>query len=291
MASAKLVEDLLFLEHVVSCPMRLISVVLLVHRAGISRTRQCSNGARPVEVQHMGNALTAPFLATLLALGPAAPVGVSSPRAAPTERPLRQIGHVHATTTFCKAVLERTSTAITILLDNDRKIAETETFLRGVELDTSELSRTKGSQALNQRYIALRAAAIDGNKLMKEARTQVKAAPTAEQRTDMGLFVDALDGALNRQRRLADDVGKIVVYIDNHPRIDKDTHDQLQFEAIESQSQFAVNRPAQGAVASVPDSLSTTAHEGAGELVQRGAPISTDEDDAAARIEPAFSGC
>lgn len=194
---------------------------------------------------------------------------------------------MHARTAFCKSVLQHAVSSIDIILANDQTLVEIETGLRYVDLDTSVVAKHNGAQQISEHYVALRASAVAGRAEVKALKAEASAATTDDQKKALLTFANALDGALIRQRALADALGRLVVYVDNHPPIDKDEHDRLEFEAIKAQHLYAPRGP----LSTVPDSLSTVAKQGADELEQRSEPIAGDEYDAASRIDRAFEAC
>ena len=239
-------------------------------------------------------------LFTLVAEMPApAPAPTLSPGSSPnagSAETLREIGRVRATSPFCHGLIENAVRAVEIETENGRRLGTIEDSLRVVDLDESQLAKARGTHDLMKRYVDLRAAAVEGDGLMKQFRKDAKTAPEEAQRASLVAFADALDGALHRQKSLADDVGRLVAYLDAHQPIDKDAHDQLVFNAIlltgDARYPLIPFDPRNaGPLASVPDSLSTTAKYAADELVNRAAPIAGDEENAAARIDPAFAHC
>ena len=223
------------------------------------------------------------------------PSTASSPIAGSAET-LREIGRVRATTPFCHGLIENAIRAVAIETENGRRLGALEDSLRVVDLDKSQIAKARGTHDLTKRYVDLRAAAVEGDGLMKQFRKDAKMAPDDEQRASLVAFADSVDGALHRQKTLADDVGRLVAYLDTHDPIDKDAHDALVFNAIllESDARFPHTRfdPRDfGPFATVPDSLSTTVKNAADELVNRAAPIAGDEENAAARIDAAFAHC
>jgi len=227
--------------------------------------------------------------ATVVAPSPARSPSVTANAA------LREIGRVRVTSPLCKTLVGDAVRAIGIETENDRRLSDVENALRTVDLDANQIAKHRGTRELTKRYVDLRAAAVAGNGIMKQFRESAKDVPGDDQRASLGAFADAL-GALHRQKTLANDVGRLVAYLDTHEPIDKDAHDALVFDAIlrENDSRSRHGRfDARdfGPFAVVPDSLSTTAKNAATELVTRALPIATDEDTAAARVEPAFARC
>jgi hypothetical protein len=205
---------------------------------------------------------------------------------------LKEIGHVRAVTEFCRSALDRTNRSIVLVLENDRRIGIVQNTLRFTDFDFSELSRSKGLIELNEQFVALRAAAVTGNGQMALLKEQLKNSPTDDQRVALLELQRALDGALTRQKRLADRIGRMIVMIQNHDRIDEDTRAQEQFEANLTLNQPGSNRdPVGGSNANIPWSLTEGAKQDADDVAGWEASISHDENDASDRLDAAFSGC
>jgi len=233
----------------------------------------------------------------------AAVASVGAPATAPTPSAiatpgatLKEIGRVRVTSPLCKALVGNAVRAIGIETENDRRLGDVTNVLRTIDLDSNQIVKHRGTQEITRRFVDLRAAAVEGNAVMKQFRDEAKTAPTEERRAALKSFADALDGALHRQKVLADDIGRLVAYLDSHEPIDKETHDAMIFNALlrGNDSRYphsAFDVRAFGPTAGVPDTLSTTAKYASAELVSRAQPIPGDESEAAARIEPAFDGC
>lgn len=236
------------------------------------------------------------FLATQPAAALPPPATNPAPAPKSTERPLREIGRIRVTTPLCKALVGDAVRAIDIETENDRRLAVAETTLQTVDLDSNQIVKHRGVQDITRQFVALRAAAVEGNGVLRDFRERAKAATTDEQRGNLKLFADSLDGALHRQKTLADDIGRLIAYLDAHEPIDKDAHDAMIFNALllENDRRFphtAFDVRDFGPLAGVPEPLSTTSKNAAAELAKRAEPIAADEDAAAARIDPAFAGC
>lgn len=238
----------------------------------------------------MGAPLTAIPLAVLIAMAPAS-AAPPVPAAPQSGAPLREIGRVRATTPFCRTELTHAFAGITALLENDSRLGEAQATMRRLNLDSNVVVKANGTQELNRRYVAMRAADVSGRDSIKSLKREAVNAPTQTQHKALLSLANALDGALKRQKDLADALGRLVVYLDNHQPIDQEMHEQMQFDAIVSQNRYRVDRSAEGPLATVPDSLTTIAKQGADELEERARPLADDENDAAARIEAAFTGC
>ncbi len=214
-----------------------------------------------------------------------------APSPSPTEKPLREIGHVRVTTPFCKAILERATTAINIAVEDDLKLANAVTWLRKADLDSSQLAKYKSTNEFRRQYVSLRALAVEGESVMGEFRKQAKAAPTDEQRAALDKFADALAGAIHRQKKLAEDLGRYLAFLDTHDPLTNDERAEIETQIIANQSNPLVPHDPFGDWNMVPPTLSMTAHDAADEVVVRAAKIDEDEADAATRIDPAFEKC
>jgi hypothetical protein len=238
----------------------------------------------------VGNVLSALVAAIGIAGGTAPP----APSASPAEPALREIGHVHAASAFCKTALETATNGINILLHNDVRIEGAVISLRSTDLDSSDLAKSNGLLSLNRQYVALRAEAVRGDGLLKGLKAQAALAPGDDQKRDLLAFANALDGALGRQRKLADDIGHLITVLANHPFQDADTRADLEKAALMQQTGpngRGASHDTEGPLHSIPPSLGEIAHTGADELVKRAEPIGEDETRAADLIEPAFAGC
>ncbi len=212
------------------------------------------------------------------------------------DAPLKEIGRIRVTTPLCKALVGTAARAVAIETENDRRLAIAETTLSTIDLDRNELLKYQGVREITKQYVDLRTSALAGNQLMRDFREQAKAAPTFEQRDSLKTFADALDGALRRQRLLADDIGRLVAYLDAHPPISRDDREELIFDALRAQNTVRLSREIfdtriVGPFADVPDSLSNAARRAGIEIARGATLIDTDESAAAKRIEPAFLRC
>lgn len=245
----------------------------------------------------IGNVVRTAFLAIVTIAPAAAPPTAPAASPAPDAPALKEIGRVRVTGPLCKALVTSAVRSIEIETENDRKLSAIEATLATVDVDTSDLAKFRGTHDMTKAYVDLRASAVAGSALVKQFRSDAKTVPTDEQRASLASLADALDGALHRQRVLADDVGRFIAYLDAHEPITKDAHDSLVFDAIIADSDLRSpktlfdRRSSFGPTANVPDPLSTTAKEASRELIERAKPIAGDEDAAAARIEPAFEKC
>lgn len=188
--------------------------------------------------------------------------------------------------------------AVDVVTQNDRRLALVEATLQTTDLDSSEIAKHRGINEITRQYVELRAAAVYGNGIMREFREQAKAVANYDQGANLTTFGDALDGALNRQKTLADAIGRLIAYLDSHPPIDRATHDQQIFDALlrnndrrVTRAPFASHSGDFGPTADVPDPLSVTARNGGVELTKRALPVADDENTSAARMDDAFASC
>lgn len=242
----------------------------------------------------MDGAVTASFFSGLLALVSIAPSPLPSPS---VQEPLTVIGRVRVTTPLCRQLLGNALQAVQLETDNDGRINSAVATLRSTDLDSSVIAKSHGAQELTRQYVALRSAAVDGNKIMRRFRDEAKHAMTAQQRANLTAFGEALDGALYRQKVLAGDLGGFIAYVDAHEPMTKDEHDQSTFDAIASENDLRLNARTPfdardfGPTAAVPEPLSTVSKTAGDQLAQRALPLATDESDAATKIDPAFAAC
>jgi len=250
------------------------------------------------EIVPMDDVVTCSVLAAILAVAGTAPS--ASPAVSPSsaaEKPLPVIGRVRVTTPLCKTLLGDASVAVQIEAENDRRLGTAVATLKAEDLDSSALAKQHGIHELTRQFVTLRAAAVAGNDAMHSFRGLTKEEPSADQRAKLGAFADALDGALRRQRLLADRLGGLIAYLDAHEPMTKEEHDKATFDVIASENDSRLSARSAfdardfGLTAAVPDQLSTVAKASAADIETRSLPLNRDEDDASAKIEPAFSGC
>ncbi len=240
----------------------------------------------------MGDALIAIVLLAALVAGTPAPAPTP-----PFAKMLPVIGRVRVTTPLCKTLLGDASRAVTVEADNDRRIGTAVTTLKGVDLDSSLVAKQHGVADLTRQFVALRAAAVSGNATMHHFREVAKGISSDDQRAKLISFADALDGALHRQKALADDIGRFIAYVDAHAPMTKDEHDQADFDAIanENDARLSARTPFDprdfGPTAGVPEQLTTISKSAGAQVETRAAALASDEKDASEKIEPAFSAC
>ena len=240
----------------------------------------------------------------LLAIAPGlVPEAASSPAPAPapsaasataaSEIPeLREIGRVRVTTPFCRAQLERAGRAVSIVVDGDRGIDETVASLRRADFDSSLIAKQRATGDLRRRFLALHAGALAGNAVMNDFFTAANDAPTPEQKAAMLDFGHALDGALFRQRKLANNMGTLLAYMDAHePMNDYEAHERHVQAALAANTGFGREPTAQDLLVRMDARLTPVARGAATELETRAQPIGDDERRASDKIEAAFTRC
>jgi hypothetical protein len=182
-------------------------------------------------------------LSAVLAFGAAPGVARSSPAVEATASPvpepplspLREIGHVRATTDFCKAALAVVDSAIADLTDNDARAGAAKNILSGSDFDASVLSRAKAEAALQTQYAALQSASKHGIDTLRQMHASAGDAPSKTQQSALDAFSAGLTAALKRQGALAQEVAGMGVVIANRPRIDAQTHDALVRDQLEAE--------------------------------------------------------
>ncbi len=199
---------------------------------------------------------------------------------------------MRVTTPFCKAAVTHALAGITVLLENDDRIGATERTMRQVDADPNPIVRFSRWQELNREYAELRTAAASGKAAVRRLKAEAAGAPGDDQREALRALANALDGALARQNKIGDVVGRLAQYIDNHPPADEASGERAQFERIIAppgpRAEFTLRT---AGTVFVGEPLATVAKRDADEVVDRKDEVARDENDAAARIDPAFNGC
>ena len=236
--------------------------------------------------------MPAPTIAALAVVALLAATAPSpSPAPSPTEAPLREIGRVHVTTPLCKTLATHAVVAANLALEDDRKITFTLGTLRGVDLDKNIIAKNRGTDQVRRQYAALRAGAVQGEAEMKKFREALKEMTNDEQRAALGKFADALDGAISRQKKLAEDLGRYIAWLDAQEPLSDQERSDAEKNALMNQSNLTVPHNPFGDIHNVPETLSHSAKRAAEELETRATLIYRDEDTAADRIDTAFKGC
>ena len=214
-----------------------------------------------------------------------------SPAPSPTEAPLREIGRVHVTTPLCKTLATHAVVAANLALEDDRKITFTLGTLRGVDLDKNIIAKNRGTDQIRRRYAALRAGAVQAEGEMKKFREAVKEVTNAEQRAALETFANALDGALNRQKKLAEALGRYIAWLDAQEPLSDQQRSDIEKNILMNLGNANIAHNPFGDYNNMPETLSHASKRAADELEIRATLISRDEDAAADRIDMAFKGC
>jgi hypothetical protein len=251
--------------------------------------------------------MTVLALLALLALLTIAPVSSASPTPEPqpsalatpepqqtaivrslSAEPLKEIGRVHAMTTFCSTIIDHATLAVTDDIDNDAEISRVVVDLRSLDFDSSELAKMKSLAALSALYTRFVTQAVAAEHAAKALRVDAKKAPTEERAKSVTAFADALDGALHRQRTIARDLASILATFDNQPQMSAADRDRM---LIDAQLAGPVFTPRGTEDLSPPPLLSVVAQKAADNFVYRESGIVDDERSAADLIEPTFGDC
>jgi len=256
---------------------------------------------------------------------PAITNAANTARADAAHAALREIGHVRATTDFCRTTLEASDAVIDDLLGNDARVAITKTILSGADFDASPLSRANAESALQAQYSGLQRTSKDGMEVLRRLQAAADSAPTKSQRAAIDAFAAPLRDGLTHQSALAHEIAGMAVVLANRPRVDAQTHDALlrdQFEAehgtgsgVQTNSDYeqthgdddadrmvtnAQQRDERGALGyRDPQGAEHNVMASASEIAQSDATIVdtleravlASEQSAADRMDQAFSGC
>jgi hypothetical protein len=258
-----------------SWPLGILAVALLAAPAGQDPAAPASAAPAP------------PDAAASSALKPALPD--------PEERelklaPLKEIGHVKATTAFCQAIIDHAVKAVTLGIDNDRRIEVVQQTMRSSDFDSSLLSKNRALLDLTNQNGPLTEQAVAAEKAAKALRVDAEKAPTPEEAKELNAFADALDGALHRQRTIARDVASMIAIFNMHPNVTKDERDEAVVNE-QLKDGYRGNVAYTSADDRVMPLLTKIAKDGADDIVTRQGGITHDELQAADLVEPVFGGC
>lgn len=236
-----------------------------------------------------------PFV--MLAAAVAAPVPAPSASAPPTK--LQEIGRVRSAP-ICTTIVVHANGAISQALENDRSLAVLTTNLRAIDFDgENELQRRNSIDGLMKSTQAVRTnfRAADGE--IKTLRAIAEASKDPQRKAELKEFADALGGALQRQKRAAEEFDRDIVIMrgrqeaaDMHAIEQRDTRlvaaGTIPTQVLDRMDrQRAVNIPQP-----VPDGQwNRTMHDIAAALDERVVPIASDEGVAADHSIPATTGC
>jgi len=241
--------------------------------------------------------MLASMKATILALasfvavpGPTATTQ-PSPLPSATEAPLKEIGRVRVTTPLCKTLATHAGAAADVAFQDDRQITLTLGSLRTIDFDKNIIVKYRGANELRREYAALRAGAVQGDGEMQKFREALKAVTNDDQKAALAKFADALAGALNRQRKLAEDMGRYLAWLDSQEPLTDQQRSDTEKNIMMNLSNTNTPHNPFGDFNMMPETLSHASKRAADELEIRATLIYRDEDTAADRIDPAFKGC
>jgi len=221
---------------------------------------------------------------------PAPAPASTAPAVSAGTKTLREIGRVRARSVFCSQVIGHADDAIQTALGNDTRMAFTISNLRTIDMDGSPVKKANGTHQLLGEYTQLRAAAVAGEGQVKLLRADADAATDPDQKAELKRFADALAGALERQKKMADRISRYVAYADAHAALDENAQAQYLFDIQWAQS--LPGTPFYGNPQDwVPPSLTDVAHTTAEQLSVEQTGVDADEGTAATRVEPAFKTC
>jgi hypothetical protein len=239
---------------------------------------------------------------------PIAPIPSASPSSDAAVEPLKEIGHVKATTTFCQTIIDHAVKAVTLGVDNDKRISVVVQTMRASDFDTNDATKQRGLQQLAIQYSPFTEQAIAAEKAAKALRVDAQKAPTPEQAASLTAFADALDGALHRQRTIARDLASMMALFNARPAVTKMQRDEMVMNVQLGDSyrgpmswrpveeQYYPETLGGGIDWRTPDErvyplLSDLADQGADDFVVREEGVKHDEATAAQLVGPAFAGC
>jgi hypothetical protein len=157
-----------------------------------------------------------PLLAALAAPNPAP----ASPAPAPPS-PLKEIGRVQSLS-VCSAIVVHANSAIGAALDNDRDLALTINRLTTTDLDTENpISRRNGMNDLGTLAGRIRVTAAGGTAEIKRLRAIDARTEDPTRKAELKAFVDALSGAIVRQRQAATDLDAMLSIIDGRRAVEE----------------------------------------------------------------------
>ncbi|MBC5810117.1 MAG: hypothetical protein GIW95_04560 [Candidatus Eremiobacteraeota bacterium] len=155
-------------------------------------------------------------------------------------------------------------------MDNTARLEVVVVSLRSLDFDGNVLVKFRSTKELTRQFVALRKAAVDGQREVDRLREAAKAA-TGEQAGELKQFGDALAGALFRQRKLADNLGSFIAFLDASEPDPNAFLEMLPFFKERLR-------------------LTSQARDAADQFAERIAPVVEDEDRAAAHVT-VFTAC
>jgi hypothetical protein len=162
--------------------------------------------------------------------------------------------------------------------------------LKTVDLDSTVIKKVAGTKELRETYVTLRAAAAHAQGEAKDVEADAEHAPNPDQKAQLVAFAQALGGAAFRQKRIAEQLGNYVTFLETHPPVTQFERDQQQFDIQYAQS--ARNSPFRGDARDyLTPTLSEMAKAAADRFVESATAVAADESHASSFVEPAFGPC
>jgi hypothetical protein len=225
------------------------------------------------------------------------PAATPSPSAPPTK--LQEIGRVR--TSICTAIVVHANGAITQALDNDRTLAILTTNLRTLDFDKQNpLQRRNAIDALMKQTQAIRENFRGADYEIKQLRQYALNSPDPQRKVELKTFADALGGALQRQKRAAEEFDRDITILrgreDAREAHEIERRDMRLATAGMIPSAFldnmdALRAPAQGPRPPREGEWNQTMQQIAGAVDERLPAIATDEGKAADHSIAATTGC
>jgi len=238
----------------------------------------------------MESAWTAKPLAALLAILPVFVAGAAA-SPAPADSPLKEIGRVRVTTPFCKAALDHALSGISVVLGNDVRLALDQAALRKLDGERNPLIVYRGQQQLLDDYVATREAAVAGRHAISLLKLEAKDAPSEAQKTSLISLANALDSALVQQKVLAETVAGSVMRADSYRPFADNAQPRMAFTVMQPENIERLNLPVPRAFADSSGNLFPNAKRDADDIERHLPRLTSDESDAATRIDGAFDPC
>ncbi|HEY6235964.1 MAG TPA: hypothetical protein VIW69_12750 [Candidatus Elarobacter sp.] len=144
-----------------------------------------------------------PLLVLLFAAAPEA-----SPNPGVPPDPLKEIGRVRALSP-CSTMINRANEAISGALGNDRALYLLSSTLHRIDLDTEEnpAKRRRAVDVFYRLIGAIKGSADEMRRRIAQLREQAATTTDPTQKLELNAFADALDAAVDRQKRAANEAG------------------------------------------------------------------------------------
>jgi len=112
----------------------------------------------------------------------------------------------------------------------------------------------------------LRAATLNGRRAIKQLKFEAERAPTDEQKTALITLANAVDGALVRQKILADVVGRFALDVDSHQPIEDEQLARLLIDPSRPGAELTFLRVVIGSVSVAPSQVWSSAKHDIAEI-------------------------